>query len=106
MKIIFSLETLLLFIPFLIFMIGVSCILLRRLALWCVIGQIVSLKAVVGGAFLISQIQESGNPDLVFISLAILGLIPQVCLVGMVVIHRCSRFGGSLDISKQGVLRN
>lgn len=101
-----SVETFVLFIPFLMFMVGVTCVLLRRLALWSLIGQIVSLKAAVAGALLASKIQDSGYPDLIFISLAILGIVPQICLVGLVVIHRCGRFGGSLDVSRQGELRN
>lgn len=106
MRFFISAETMMLFIPFLMFMVGITCILLRRLALWNLIGQIVSLKAVVAGALLASKLQDSGYPDLIFISLAILGIVPQLCLVGLVVIHRCGRFGGSLDISKQGELRN
>jgi hypothetical protein len=99
-------ENLILVIPFLIFIIGISCLLLRRLVVWNIVGQIISLKAVVIGGFLTSVKQDIGHADLVFVSLIILSLIPQAALVGMLVIHRCARFNGSLDLAKQGNLKN
>ncbi len=101
-----SMENWILATCLLVFSAGLSCIFLRRLALWCVVGQVIALKAVIAAGFITSTMHDPGHADLVFVSLILLGLVPQACLVGMVVVHRCSRFGGSLDMAKQGNLRH
>lgn len=106
MSFFFSPANWVLVLSFLIFTVGMGCIFLRRYALWCAVGQIISLKAVIAAGFITATMHEPGHRDLVFISLILLGLVPQVCLVGMVVIHRCSRFGGSLDMARPGSLRH
>lgn len=89
-----------------IFVTGVATIFLRRVAAWILVGQIVALKAVVACAFLLSHLSVPGGGDLVVTSLVALGLVPSVTAVGILVLHRCRRFEGSLDIDEETGLRH
>ena len=51
----------------------------------------------------ISKLEKA---DLLIISLVAAGLVPAVGFVGMLVMHRCGRFEGSLDYDEENSLRN
>jgi NADH:ubiquinone oxidoreductase subunit K len=89
-----------------IFVAGVSTIFLRRIASWILMGQVFALKAVAACAFLLSQLSLHGGGDLIVVSLVTLGLVPSLSVVGMLVLHRCGRFGGSLDVDQETMLRH
>jgi hypothetical protein len=88
------------------FISGLAAIVLRRVAAWGLVGQIVALKSVVAGAFLFSFYLRPVNADLLVLSLVALGLVPVISLVGILVLHRCSRFGGTLDMDEEDRLRH
>lgn len=89
-----------------IFVTGVATIFLRRVAVWTLVGQIVALKAVAACAFLLSRLSVPGAGDLVVTSLVAMGLVPSVSAVGVLVLHRCRRFQGSLDVDEETDLRH
>jgi NADH:ubiquinone oxidoreductase subunit K len=89
-----------------IFVAGLATIFLRRVAAWILVGQIVALKAVAACAFLLSRLAISGGGDLMVISLVSMGLVPSVAAVGTLVLHRCGRFEGTLDIDEETSLKN
>lgn len=89
-----------------IFVVGLSTIFLRRVAAWILVGQIVSLKAVAACAFLLSRLSVSGAGDLVVTSLVAMGMVPSVAAVGALVLHRCHRFQGTLDMDEETGLRH
>lgn len=89
-----------------IFVTGVATIFLRRVAVWVLVGQVLSLKAVAACAFLLSRLPVSGGPDLVVTSLVAMGMVPSVSVVGSLVLHRCRRFGGTLDTDEESGLRH
>lgn len=88
------------------FVIGLATILLRRHAGWSLVGQITAVKAVAACAFLLSRLPLKGAGDLAVLSLAAAGLVPALALVGLLVLHRCGRFGGTLDYEEEKELRN
>lgn len=90
----------------LIFVAGISTILLRRHAVWGLVGQITAIKAVAAAGFLLSQFPIPGEGDLILISLVALGLVPAVGFTGILVLHRCGRFNGTLDYDEEDSLRN
>lgn len=89
-----------------LFVLGVSTIFMRRHAVWSLVGQLVALKAMAALAFLLSQYPLAGGGDLAVISLVAVGLVPMVGFVGVLVLHRCGRFGGTLDYDEEDSLRN
>jgi NADH:ubiquinone oxidoreductase subunit K len=89
-----------------IFVTGVATIFLRRVAAWILIGQIVALKAVAACAFLLSRLSMPGGGDLVVTSLVAMSLVPSVSAVGTLILHRCRRFQGSLDMDEETGLRH
>lgn len=89
-----------------IFLIGAVTIFFRRMAVWGLVGQVISLKAIVACAFIFSQLSTMGNEDLAVLSLVVLGLLPLVVAVGILVLHRCERFSGTLDVEAEAELRN
>jgi len=89
-----------------IFVMGVATIFLRRVTAWTLVGQIVALKAVAACAFLLSRLTIPGGGDLVVTSLVAMGLVPSVAAVGTLVLHRCRRFQGSLDLDEETGLRH
>lgn len=89
-----------------IFVLGVSTIFMRRHGVWSLIGQLVALKAMAALAFLLSQFPLAGAADLAVISLVAVGLVPLVGFVGLLILHRCGRFNGSLDYDVEDSLRN
>jgi NADH:ubiquinone oxidoreductase subunit K len=89
-----------------VFVLGVSTIFMRRKAVWSLIGQVTALKAVAATALLLSQYKLAGAGDLAMISLVAVGLVPMAGLAGLVVLHRCGRFGGTLDYDEEDSLRN
>jgi NADH:ubiquinone oxidoreductase subunit K len=89
-----------------IFIAGISTIFLRRVAAWILVGQLMALKAVAACAFLLSRLFVSGAGSLMVTSLVVMGLVPSVAAVGTLVLHRCGRFGGTLDIDEETRLRN
>jgi NADH:ubiquinone oxidoreductase subunit K len=89
-----------------IFVAGVATIFLRRVAAWILVGQLVALKAVAACAFLLSRLTVTGAGDLIVTSLVAMGLVPSVAAVGALVLHRCRRFGGTLDVDEETGLRN
>lgn len=94
------------FLSLAIFVAGVSTIFLRRIAVWTLVGQGIALKAVAACAFLLSQFSTVGGGDLVVISLVALGMVPSLSIVGILVLQRCARFGGSLDVDEEESLRH
>lgn len=98
------LKCALLFVVF-VFAIGVAAIFLRRVAVWSLVGQITSLKAVAAAAFILSRLPLEARADLESISLLVAAMVPAAAFVGLVVLHRCGRFGASLDYEKQDELR-
>ena len=86
--------------------VGLVTICLRRVAVWALVGQAIALKGVVAGAFLLSLFPLAGRGELVVISLITLGLVPGAALTGLLVLHRCARFGGTLDVDEETNLRN
>lgn len=89
-----------------LFVLGVSTIFMRRHAVWSLVGQLVALKAMAALAFLLSQYPLAGGGDLAVISLVAVGLVPMVGFVGVLILHRCGRFGGTLDYDEEDSLRN
>lgn len=89
-----------------IFVTGLATIFLRRVAAWILVGQIVALKAVAACAFLLSRLAVPGGGDLAVTSLVALGLVPSALAVGALVLHRCRRFQGTLDIDEETGLRH
>jgi NADH:ubiquinone oxidoreductase subunit K len=89
-----------------IFVSGLATILLRRVAAWILVGQLFALKAVAACAFLLSRLTVAGGGDLVVTSLVALGFVPSVAAVGTLVLHRCRRFDGTLDVDEETGLRN
>ena len=96
---------LILIFPVFIFLIGVSVMLIRKKLAWNLMGQLIALKATVAGAFLWSQ-QTSTNTEMIFITLVALGLLPACSMVGLLVIQRAGRFGGTSDSEEEQRLRN
>lgn len=88
------------------FITGVATILMRRLVVWALVGQIICLKAVAVGAYMFSFYFKSLAAPLLMLSLVSLALLPMVVGVGILVLHRCARFGGTLDIDQEDRLRN
>lgn len=88
------------------FVTGIATIFLRRHAAWSLVGQVIAVKAVAACAFLLSRSPVKGAGDLVVLSLAAAGLVPALALVGMLVLHRCGRFEGTLDYEEENRLRN
>ncbi|HEY8280191.1 MAG TPA: hypothetical protein VIH99_11245 [Bdellovibrionota bacterium] len=89
-----------------IFVTGVATIFLRRLAGWILIGQLTSLKAVAACAFLLSRLDQKGGGDLAVASLVAMGMVPSIAAVGALVLHRCGRFQGTLDLDEETGLRH
>jgi NADH:ubiquinone oxidoreductase subunit K len=89
-----------------IFVIGLATIFLRRVAAWILIGQLMALKAVAACAFLLSRLSVHGGGDLAVTSLVAMGMVPSVAAVGALVLHRCRRFQGSLDMDEETGLRH
>lgn len=89
-----------------IFVVGLSTIFLRRVAAWILVGQIVALKAVAACAFLLSRLTLTGAGDLVVTSLVAMGFVPSIAAVGALVLHRCQRFQGTLDMEEETGLRH
>lgn len=89
-----------------IFVAGVSTLFLRRLAAWILVGQAFALKAVAACAFLLSELAVQGSGDLIVTSLVALGMVPSISVVGALVLHRCGRFDGSLDVDEETSLRH
>lgn len=89
-----------------LFVLGVSTIFMRRHAVWSLVGQLVAIKAMAALAFLLSQFPLAGGGDLAVISLVAVGLVPMVGFVGVLILHRCGRFNGSLDYDEEDSLRN
>lgn len=96
---------LILIFPVFIFLVGISVMLIRKKLAWNLMGQMIALKATVAGAFLWSQ-QTNTNTEMIFISLVALGLVPACSMVGLLVIQRAGRFGGTSDSAKEQQLRN
>lgn len=88
------------------FIVGLATIFLRRVAAWILVGQVIALKAVAACAFLLSRLSMNGAGDLVITSLVAMGLVPSVAAVGALVLHRCHRFQGTLDVDEETGLRN
>jgi hypothetical protein len=84
----------------------VATIFLRRVAAWILVGQVVALKAVAACAFLLSRLSVLGGGDLAITSLVAMGLVPSVAAVGSLVLHRCRRFEGTLDVEEETGLRH
>jgi NADH:ubiquinone oxidoreductase subunit K len=89
-----------------IFVCGLATIFLRRVAAWILVGQLIALKAVAACAFLLSRLTLSGRADLVVTSLVAMGMVPSVAAVGALVLHRCRRFDGTLDVDEETGLRH
>lgn len=89
-----------------LFVLGVSTIFMRRHGVWSLVGQLTALKAIAALAYLLAQHKLAGAGDLAVISLVAVGLVPITGFVGMLVLHRCGRFGGSLDYDEEDSLRN
>jgi NADH:ubiquinone oxidoreductase subunit K len=89
-----------------IFISGLAAVVLRRIAAWALVGQAIALKAVVACGFLFSQYLATGGGDLIVLSLVALGMVPALSVVGLLVLHRCSRFRGSLDVDEEDTLRH
>ncbi len=89
-----------------IFVTGLATIFLRRVAVWILVGQLIALKAVAACAFLLSRLSVPGGGDLAVTSLVAMGLVPSVAAVGALVLHRCRRFQGSLDMDEETGLRH
>ena len=89
-----------------IFVSGLATIFLRRVATWILVGQLVSLKAVSACAFFLSKLSLAAREDFIVLSLVSMGMVPIVAAVGLLVLHRCKRFEGSLDVDEETVLRN
>ncbi len=89
-----------------IFVTGTSAIFLRRHGVWSLVGQLIALKSVAAVGFLLSRYSFQGEGDLVVISLVTLGLVPAVGFVGILVLHRCGRFKGTLEYDEENSLRN
>lgn len=89
-----------------IFVVGLSAIVLRRIAAWSLVGQAIALKSVVACGFLFSHHFTSGAGDLTMLSLVALGMVPALSAVGLLVLHRCSRFQGTLDVDEETNLRH
>ena len=92
--------------PLALFVVGIATIFLRRHGAWSLVGQVTAVKAVAAAAFLLSQFPIKGAGDLVFVSLLAVSAVPMLALVGLVVLHRCGRFGGTLDYEEEESLRN
>ncbi|RZA04752.1 MAG: hypothetical protein EOP11_14375 [Proteobacteria bacterium] len=93
-------------LPLALFAVGITSIFLRRHAGWSLVGQLTAVKAVAACGFLLSQLPLKGAGDLLFVSLLAVGMVPMIALVGILVLHRCGRFGGSLDYEEEDSLRN
>jgi NADH:ubiquinone oxidoreductase subunit K len=89
-----------------IFVTGLATIFLRRVAGWILIGQLTALKAVAACAFLLSRLAVRGGGDLAITSLVAMGMVPGVAAVGLLVLHRCGRFQGTLDVDEEVGLRH
>ncbi len=89
-----------------IFVTGLATIFLRRVAAWILVGQLLALKAVVACAFLLSRLSLPGAGDLAVTSLVAMGMIPSVAAAGTLVLHRCRRYKGTLDIDEETSLRD
>ncbi len=89
-----------------IFITGLATIFLRRVAAWVLVGQLIALKAVAACAFLLSRLSLPGSGDLVVTSLVAMGMVPSVAAVGALVLHRCRRFQGTLDVDEETGLRH
>jgi NADH:ubiquinone oxidoreductase subunit K len=100
------LNKLTLLLPLVLFTVGIATIFLRRHSAWSLVGQVTAVKAVAAAAFLLSQYAIKGAGDLVFVSLLAVGFVPVLALVGLVVLHRCGRFGGTLNYEEEDSLRN
>lgn len=93
-------------LPLALFVAGLTTIFLRRHAAWGLVGQVTAVKAVAACGFILSQFPIKGAGDLLFVSLLAVGMVPMLALVGLLVLHRCGRFGGSLDYEEEDSLRN
>jgi hydrogenase-4 membrane subunit HyfE len=89
-----------------IFIVGIATIFLRRHAVWSLVGQLTAVKAVAAAGFMLAQFPISGEGDLVVLSLVALAMVPAVGFVGILVLHRCGRFQGTLDYDEEDSLKN
>lgn len=89
-----------------VFLIGVFSMLIRRIAVWNLVGQVIAIKAVVAGSFFLAMSLGKSTGDLLILCLIFLGALPSVAAIGLLVLHRCSRFGGTLDLEEEDRLRN
>lgn len=89
-----------------IFITGLATIFLRRVAAWILVGQLIALKAVAACAFLLSRLSLPGAGDLVVTALVAMGMVPSIAAVGALVLHRCRRFEGTLDMDEETGLRH
>ena len=89
-----------------IFLVGIVSMLMRRVAVWNLVGQMIAIKSVVAGSFFLATYLGKASGDLLVICLIFLGALPAVGAVGLLVLHRCARFGGTLDLEEEDRLRN
>lgn len=89
-----------------IFLMGLFTMLMRRVAVWNLVGQMIAIKAVAAGAFFLAIYLGKAPGDLLILCLIFLGALPAVGAVGLLVLHRCARFGGTLDLEEEDRLRN
>jgi NADH:ubiquinone oxidoreductase subunit K len=89
-----------------VFVVGLSTMFLRRIAVWSLVGQLIAMKAVAACGYLLTQFVSPRNGDLIVLSLVATGLVPVLSVVGLLVLHRCGRFGGTLDVDEEKGLRH
>lgn len=88
-----------------IFLVGAFTMLIRRVAVWSLVGQIIAIKSVVAGSFFLASYIGRAPGDLLSLCLLFLGALPTVAAIGLLVLHRCARFGGTLDLEEEDRLR-
>jgi NADH:ubiquinone oxidoreductase subunit K len=93
------------FLCFLIFTIGLVTIFIRRHAFWVLVGSLLVIKSVGAMALFLSKHEGPAKDDFGILALLAIGLVPAAGFLGVLVLHRSSRFGGTLDLEREDQLR-
>ncbi len=89
----------------LIFTIGLVTIFIRRHAFWILVGSLLVIKSVGAMALFLSKHEGPAKDDFGILALLSIGLVPAAGYLGVLVLHRSSRFGGTLDLEQEDKLK-
>ncbi len=93
------------FLAFAVFLVGVTTIFIRRHAFWVLVGTLFCIKAVGAMALFLSLQETPAKMDFGLLALMAIGMVPIAGSVGVLVLHRGGRFGGTLDLENEVQLK-